>query len=258
MTHKTIVTTLSLALLLLALATGPVLAQEEEALTIRLNRDFGYASLGGDDIQGRFTLEAEGPADLERVAFLLDGVVVAEDDEAPFEWPFQTGNYVLGPHTISATGYAAGGEVLQSRVLNREFVEPSSGPTAALKAVGPILAVLAVVTILSYLVTMVADRRKAPLPLGARRDYGMRGGAICPRCQRPFALHFFKLNLLTHSLDRCPHCGRWGLVRRANPAALAAAEAAELEMARPAEGDAVAGVSEEERRRKMLDDSRFD
>jgi D-arabinose 1-dehydrogenase-like Zn-dependent alcohol dehydrogenase len=31
--------------------------------------------------------------------------------------------------------------------------------------------------------------------LGAERDYGFRGGAICPKCHRPFAMHLWGLSL---------------------------------------------------------------
>jgi hypothetical protein len=245
-----------LALWLPALAS--LLAQETAALTIRLNRDFGYASLGGDDIQGNFTIEVSGPADLERVEYLIDDLVIGEDAQAPFELPFRTGDYALGPHTIGATGYLPSGEILNSRALQREFVAASAGPQEALKIVGPIIGVLVAVMLLSLLVTTLTGRKRGTLPLGAPRDYGLRGGAICPHCQRPFPLHLFKLNLLTHSLDRCDHCHRWTLVRRASPAALAAAEEAELALAEPGANERIPEPTKEEIQRKLLDESRFD
>ena len=62
--------------------------------------------------------------------------------------------------------------------------------------------------------------------------------------------------MLTGKLDRCPHCGKWSVVRRATPAELSAAEAAELAAAK-AEQAETPGLSEEERLRQELEDSRY-
>ena len=57
-------------------------------------------------------------------------------------------------------------------------------------------------------------------------------------------------------LERCPHCGKWSIARRAMPAELAAAE--ERLMADNQAGQMAAGESEEEKLRRMLDDSRYE
>jgi hypothetical protein len=70
-------------------------------------------------------------------------------------------------------------------------------------------------------------------------------------------MHIWGLNVVTGKYDRCPHCGKWSLVRRAHPDVLqSAAEAF-------AEADAATAVSpptpnDEDALRKQLDDSRFD
>jgi len=84
----------------LILVTGalvsPAFGQEGTELRLTVRRTFGYR--GGDQIQGRFALGVEGPDDLVQVTFLMDGEVIAEDRESPFEYGFHTGDYPLGPH----------------------------------------------------------------------------------------------------------------------------------------------------------------
>jgi len=81
------------------------------------------------------------------------------------------------------------------------------------------------------------------------------GGAICPKCQRPFAIHLYGINLGLGKFDRCPYCGKWSVVRRTSLQNLRAAEEAEL--ARAQEADRIPGMSEEEKLKKQLEDSKF-
>jgi len=89
-------------------------------------------------------------------------------------------------------------------------------------------------------------------PAGARRDYGLLGGAICPKCGRPFGLHWWAPNLIGSKFDRCSHCGRWSVVGRASHEALAAAEAAE-EAAAPEAPE----LNPEEKLRRQIEESRY-
>jgi DNA-directed RNA polymerase subunit RPC12/RpoP len=95
--------------------------------------------------------------------------------------------------------------------------------------------------------------KREELPLGAERKYGLRGGGICPKCKRPFALSLFSMNLGFSKLARCPYCGKMSAVRVQPLARLRQAERAELEQA---EGQ-VPGISEEEKLKKELDDSKY-
>jgi hypothetical protein len=112
--------------------------------------------------------------------------------------------------------------------------------------------------LLSFVVPWMISRGKpkATVPLGAPRNYGVAGGTVCPKCKRPFSRNLLSPNLVIGKLERCPHCGKWSLARRASTAQLAAAEAAELEMA--SEGEHAPSLSEEERLRRDLEDSRYD
>jgi Zn ribbon nucleic-acid-binding protein len=232
-----------------------VLAQEEGQLTLSVSRDFGYSS-GTGRIQGRFTMKARGPEDLVKVAFWIDDQVIGEDSEPPFSTQFHTDNFALGVHTLKATGYTAGGLEMNSNEYRQEFVQAQEGFQTALKIILPILGVTFAAILLGFLFPMLGGRKpRTALPLGAPRNYFL-GGAICPKCRRPFGVHIWGLNLLVGKFDRCPHCGRWSLVRGAPREVLKAAEAAEIEIASGANEGASPFLSEEHQR-KDLDDSRY-
>lgn len=230
------------------------LAQDETDLTLHLSKVLGYAWAG--DIQGTFTLKASGPPDLIRMVFLLDGEVLGEDNEAPFQIRFTTDNYALGLHVLSAVGYASDGRELHSNEIKVNFVGAEQGWQMGVKLFLPVLIIVGVGMLLSFVLPAVLGRGKTVnLPPGALRSYGVLGGAICPKCRRHFGIHWWGINLAVGKLDRCPYCGRWSVVRRASREALAAAEATELEAAG---GGEIAPLTEEERLRRALDASRFE
>jgi len=125
----------------LILVTGalvsPAFGQEGTELRLTVRRTFGYR--GGDQIQGRFALGVEGPAGLVQVTFLMDGEVIAEDRESPFEYGFHTGDYPLGPHRLMAIGRLASGEDLLSAERNFDFVTAEASWAAAGRIVVPLL-----------------------------------------------------------------------------------------------------------------------
>lgn len=218
----------------------PLQAQEER-LTLRLSRDFGSAV--GVQIRGTFSYHVTGPADLERVVFLLDGEPIGEDRDPPFRLQFRTERYETGLRTLSAIGYTSSGDVLQSNVLQREFMSSDQALNAIMWIIGPILLVSVAAAILAI---WLNRRAQSQGTVG-----GLFGGAICQQCGRPFAIHFFAINLVTARLDRCPHCGKWQMVRRASPEALAAASEKNTAVSAPPSAP-------EKSLRNELDDSRFD
>jgi hypothetical protein len=235
------------------LSVLPVHAQDDDLL-INLDRDFGYAL--GSEIQGVFTIHVSGPQGLERVVFLIDSRTLGEDDEPPFQLQFDTGSFELGNHTLNVVGYTNDGRELNSQLILVEFVSPDRGWQTALRILLPVAGVTLVAVLLSALFPFLFGRPKGKdLPLGTPRSYGLLGGTICPKCSRPFGMHVYGLNLVAGKWDRCPYCARWSLVRRVSSAELAAAEAAELVLS--AEESPVSTLSEEEKLRKSLEDSRF-
>jgi hypothetical protein len=231
-------------------------AQGEDELTLRLRRDFGYSS-GTGKIQGSFTMRAEGPANLQRVVFYIDDQVIGEATEPPFQVKFNTGDYPLGVHALRAIGTTESGREIGSPQQLREFVAAEEGWKAAGRIAIPILGITFGAILLAVLLPMLSGRgKKSSLAPGTPRNYGAFGGAICPRCNRPFARHIWGLNLMVGKLDRCPHCGKWSLARRTPVEILRAAEAAELERAEGS-GEIESPLSDEEHLRKELEDSRY-
>ena len=243
-----------LSLLLLSISILP--AKQDEQLQIRLRRNWGYAS-GTGKIQGTFTIRASSPGDLSRVVFYLDDQVLGEVNGAPFELRFVTDDYPLGLHQIQAAGTTAGGLDLQSNVIQTEFVTAGEGWQAASNLIVPLVVIILAAVGLAILVPLVFTRgKKEQLPPGAPRNYGVHGGAICPKCSRPFSRHIYGLNLGLHKYDRCPYCGKWSLVRRESKEVLEAAEAAEITAA--GQGKFTPDRSEEYILRQEIEDSRFD
>lgn len=244
-----------IVLLVLAWAAPSATAQAQPTLKLSLRRDFGYGGFG--QIQGLFTLTASGPADLQHVTFLIDGQVMGEASAAPFRFQFNTSSYPLGTHTLSATGTTAGGLVLQSNQIQEEFVSAGAAgsgiPIAIYVVIGVVLAIIAARIGSSILV----NRRRGKVPLGQPRNYGIAGGAICPKCGRPFPIPLLSMNMGFSKLTQCPHCGKWVRVQRSPLEELRAAEAAELKRA---EGETQLPQPEEEKeaQRKALDESRYE
>ncbi len=128
-----------------------------------------------------------------------------------------------------------------------------TGWKATQRIIIPFLAVVGFIIILTTVGQLTLGRGQRHLEPGTPRNYGIRGGAICPKCGRPFPLSFFSLNLITRKFERCPYCSKWSLVRVASREVLTAAEAAELESSRPA----VPEPSPEEKLRRQIEESRY-
>ena len=239
---------LLLAIYASLLVAGVVLAQTGQ-LTLKMSRDWGYGGFNGD-IEGLFSMRVTGPADLARVEYYIDNTKIGEVTKPPFNLQFNTDDYPLGSHQLYAIGYSTGGQEYRSNVIITTFVPKQS----SLKFILPILGVVAVAILLSTLVPFLTGRSKrTSLPLGAERSYGIRGGAICPKCQRPFALPLFSAHLGFSRMAVCPYCGKLSLVRAESIGKLREAEQAELEEKKAQ----VPEATEEEKLKQDLDDSKY-
>jgi hypothetical protein len=237
-----------LAIIMALLFTGVVSAQEEESeLDISMIRNFGYGGFSRD-IQGTFTIRVSGPDDLVEVQFYLDDTLMGTDNEARFALQFQTDNYDEGWHDIYAVGILADGTELRSESLRYEFI-PEQDMMGTLL---PILGVVLAVSLIGVLGPVLMGRKKG---VGTIGEYGAAGGAVCGRCGFPFSRGVLSPNLVVGKLERCPHCGKLAIVRRAFPAELEAAEARYHE-AQQEQG--TVEVDEQDSLRRSLEDSRFD
>jgi hypothetical protein len=227
-----------------------VLAQNEY-LTLKLSRDWGYGGLNGD-IEGLFSMRVSGSEDLAKVVFYIDRAKIGELTQPPFNFQFNTENYPLGHHQIVAIGFFTSGQEIGSNTIDANFVPKQS----MLKFILPVVVVIFAAILLSTLAPLIASRGKlASLPLGAERHYGIRGGAICPKCQRPFILPLFSINLGFTRAAICPYCGKMSLVRTESINKLRLAERAELEEVDIMEP--ISGQTNEEKLRRELEDSKY-
>jgi hypothetical protein len=247
---KRLLIMLTLALFASLFLFSAVSAQGE-ALELTLSRDWGYGGFN-NDIQGTFSMKVKGPSDLVRVEFFIDETRIGEAVSAPFNLQFVTDNYPPGIHSLSAVGTTSGGQVLTSNIITANFVTKEDSSRAGWTFILPILALVFGALILAAVVPLITGRKTVHLAPGTPRKYVL-GGAICPRCKRPFALHLYGLNLVGGKLDRCPYCGKWSLARRASMERLLQAEQAELENASPQ----VPQLSAEEKLNKELEDSKY-
>ena len=233
-----------------------VFAQDSDELRLSIRRDWGYG--GGDQIQGYFTLEALGPENLTAATFTIDDQVIGVVNTPPFKLQINTDAYPRGWHELAVIAATADGRTLTSASHRFEFVSAEAGWQAAqniFSRVGLLIGGLLVVMLATQFLPSLLGKKKAPLPLGATRNYGLKGGAICPKCQRPFSVHLMSFNFGPRYYDYCDHCGKWSLVRRATSEELRAAEQAELQLAQPQ--TPVAEESPEEKLKRQIDASRY-
>jgi hypothetical protein len=221
------------------------LAQDEPVLQLRLSRDNGYGL--GNQMQGNFSYRVSGPDDLVRVEFLMDGEVIGEATEEPFRLNFVTDDFDLGRHEMSAVGFTVDGDRLESNTFIGEFVSPEVTNRFVFVVVG-----FAVVVFVARFLFFRQGSGQT------KQGYGMFGGAVCSKCKRPFARHWWGLNLLTTKFDRCPHCGKWQGTRVATAEELAAAETYERELTLGKPAPAENGLNADEKLRKKLEDSRYE
>lgn len=246
-----------LTLLFLALAV-PVFAQDVE-YRVQTHRDFGYGN--GSEIRGSFSLTIYGNQDtIQSVTYLLDGKEMASVGEPPYKFSFNTGSYPSGPHAISALVSTRDGRKVTTPEVRLNFLSAEQESQSMQRIFVPVLGGILAITLIGVAAQYFMTRRDQSFHTpGAQRRYGIKGGTICPRCGRAYAIHFFSINLIGGVFDRCDYCGKWAFVRARSRAELDAAVRAEAAAALASESSlpAVEGQSEEERLRKMLDESKY-
>lgn len=239
------IASISLIVLIALSVAQNAIAQGE--LVLSINRDFGY---GGFDnkIEGLFSLEAEGPQDLERVDFYIGEELLASIDEAPFRVQFSTNSYAPGEHRLYAIGFTSSGGQLQSNEIVRVFLSKEESRNSVIGIIGPMLGIILLLMLVGAGLPALLGRKEK---VG---EYGILGGTVCPKCGLPFTLTVLGFNWFTGKVQKCPHCGKWSVVRRASPDALAAAEG----RYRGEEHTQASSESKEQRTRRQIDDSRYE
>ena len=218
--------------------------QEPSQIELRLIRGLGFG-LGGQ-IQGRFSLNASGPENLDRVEFYIDDQLLGDDSSQPFSVSFSTGDYENGVHQFSAIGYLADGREITSNRISRQFVSVLS--------VGLIVGAVIVLVVVLRFASSYITRSKTP---GGKKGFGYLGGTVCKNCGRSFGIHWWSLRLGLGRMDRCPHCGKWNMVNRASADVLAQADHVDRE-SEPAKSPASEQQSQDDDiLRRQIDESRY-
>jgi hypothetical protein len=248
MMKKQLTLVLSLCLLSLLMPAVAFAQQEGPALGLGLIRNFGYG--GGRKIQGNFTLRIVDPPDeLAEVSFFMDDKLMEVVSVAPFQIQFSTGEFEDGEHQMSARGIFEDGSEVTTNTITKTFLSAEQAWAETQGIIFPLLIGIGALTLLGIGVPVLLGRKKEHVP----GKYGPAGGAVCPRCQLPFARPFLAPNMAVGKLVRCPHCGKISILPRAGSSSL---QAAEERLA----GD---GVSQIERGsqddfQQLIEDSRFE
>lgn len=243
------------SLILIPIHFAAAQTTQPPVIELSLRRDWGYGSFG--ELQGLMTLSAKSAQPLTRVTFFINGNIMAEDTEPPFAFQFNTDDYPPGNTRLWAEGFDDAGNRLTSNEIKVRFLSAEEANRKTREIIIPVLVLAGGAILLSAIIPLWMGRGNptTALPPGTARNYGLLGGAVCPKCARPFALHWWAPNAsFTGKLDRCPHCGKWSLVRRAPLEVLRAAEQAELETAQSTVPEF---ISSEERLRREIEQSRF-
>ncbi len=224
-THHRIVIITLLLLLTLAVSFAARAQEAPAALSLGMQRTFGYG--GFNEIQGNFRISAKGPSDLVRVVYYVDAVVMGEVTQAPFQLDFVTDAYEPGVRSLRAVGYTAAGQELASNVIVTRFLSASEAQRSTVILVVGLMGAVGAVMLLSALLTnwLSRGKKRSPGMAGRSVSYGLVGGTVCSRCRKPFALQWWAPNMVLGKLQRCPHCGKWAIVRRASADELEGAQA---------------------------------
>jgi hypothetical protein len=178
----------------------PTLAHGED-LRLRMFRDWGYAGFE-HDIEGYFSLVADGPGALNRVDFYIGEDLVFSDEQSPFRVQFHTRDFQAGQQTIYALGFTASGGELRSNEFVRVFLSADEAKQKTVALIGPIFIFVAALFLISLLVQFLPRNKPEP------GRYGISGGAVCPKCGLPISRHFFSFHAGWNKYERCPHCGK--------------------------------------------------
>lgn len=247
-----------LVVTLLVLICSPVWAQTPETPLYRLNlnRDFGYGN--GADIKGLFSLRIVGPEDFSSVTYYLDGEPMATVSEKPFTFQFNTSQYPLGTHDLTAVVTNTSGKTFTTPARHMNFVSAEQEAAGMKNIIGPFLILLVGIMVVVALVQSAVMRKRNPegVPPGTERQYGFTGGSICKHCGRPTPRHIWGINIAIGKWDRCENCGKWSVMRAVPYDILRAAEIAEKASA--SKEPTFNEKSDEEKLRDLIDKSKYE
>jgi len=249
--------TILLAIILLLLLTLPAAAQSNAEYLLKVSKVMGTNL--GSQINGTFKLGIDGDLNLVKsVEYRIDGQAIGTVSEAPYTLLFKTTAYPAGSRALTAVVSKTDGSTAETPRRTFVFLSGEESGQVLGKVIVPILAivfgVMAVMMLLQFVV--FRNRPLAHIEPGTPRNYGLKGGTICKNCNRPFAYHWWAINLLPSvRYDRCDYCGKWGVQRSYGLDVLRKAEQLEADLAKPS--SPVPEKSEEEKLKEMMDRTKY-
>lgn len=250
---KVVRNSITIAFLFLVMLCYPVFAQTPEPQVYRLDIDKDFGSGLGSDIQGVFTLSIVGPGEVSSVSYFIDGELMKEVVEAPFEYQFNTDQYSFGPHALTAMIKNLAGDSFTTVARNMNFMSPADEATLFNQKILPFLLIVIGIFVVGRML-IFGSKRKQPSQAkeyGVQRDYRAAGGSICKHCGRPTPRHIWGLNILVGKFDRCENCGKWSVMQAEPSDVLRKAEISEKKETPEKTNDA-------EKLRELIDKSKYE
>ena len=230
-----------LLIVLLGLSFSSVFAQDSSQFGLRLRRDWGYGA--GADIQGRMTISLSGETGtLSKAVFYMDDAIMAEVSEAPFSFSFSTDDYPSGMRKMSAIVFTSDGASQDVAPITYNFLSKEAANSATTKILVLVIGLILVSLAVSV---FISSRNKG----SETANGGMNGLAVCQQCGKTFPRSILGLNVVVGKFERCPHCGKWQLTRRASPA--------EIEFADSRNKPETAPLPEAKTQKDEIDETRF-
>jgi hypothetical protein len=221
-----------------------------------LRKEFGYGL--GSNISGTYSVRLLGDEErVESVQFFIDDREIAKVLESPFKTEFQTDDFGFGWHDIYAEVAVVNGSVMKTGTLRYKFLSPEEEKSGIRGVLLPVGVVLIAAMGISVLIQMLGKKKESPADPTRPRNYGPLGGTICPKCGHPFPRSLLGMNLVVGRLERCESCKKFVMTRRATPAELVAAEAAERAVNQPDMTITKEIQEEREIPRDSLEDSKY-
>lgn len=255
---KLLIISTTLTAFLLALLVSPVGAQTGD-FGIRLRKDFGYNA--GINVRGTFSIILIGDEHLVSVVeFLIDGELLAVVEEAPYRFQFHTDSFGHDVHRLSARVFLLDGSTIETPPVQYNFLSQKAERSQLVVLFGGIGMILLLSFVIYGLVQLLLRKGKPKHVENSEKkpSYGALGGTICPKCKLPFPRHIWGLNLGVGKLDRCEHCGKWSITRRATLAELKAAEKTQQKKTEVTVNQAEKGVETYQRtNKKTIEDTRY-
>lgn len=137
----------SLLIIALVAAMPLLVADANPTLSVSLYKDNGYGL--GNDIAGLWTLKTSVSADTAYVEFYIDDQLQQNVTASPFRWQFDTANYPLGEHQLSAVAYDSAGTSTTDKV-SRNFVENNTSTVITIVIAVAVVVVAVAVAVAVY------------------------------------------------------------------------------------------------------------